>query len=208
MASLEAGARLGADASPAGMSPRDRSEAPASQPGLATSAAPETQQQAASPTSIALLAQAFTAPDVSPRGVSAEARDTDAALLAANRSLHGLDGKPKDRQEAAFWLRTALSQQLEGPGMTWALTQLGALYASPDEGTPPDYDKARLLWEIAASHADPVANCFLGRLAEFGLGQPKDLAAARAHYAKAARLGGREQSGCRDLDEALARLSQ
>lgn len=181
----------------------------APRPAAETRAQPATESTGpiASPAATASLAQVFHAPPVSPRGIAADTRDTPAVLRAANDSLHGRGDTPKDREEAAYWLRTALSRQLSGPGMSWALTQLGAYYAAPEAGTEPDYARARLLWEIAATQSDPVANCFLGQLAEFGLGQPKDPAAARTYYADAVRLGGKQQSGCHGLEAALARLS-
>ena len=174
--------------------------APASTRGTTTPRAPITPDLKA-------LAGAFNAGATSPRGISAANVTAPDALVAANQSLYGTDGVPADREEAAFWLRTALARQMQGPGITWALTQLGTYYASPAVGQTPDYGKARFLWELAAAQSDPVANCFLAQLHEFGLGVETNRDRARTHYRNAKSLGGTTEIGCKGLDQALARLA-
>lgn len=155
---------------------------------------------------LAELGRTFAVGDVSPAGVPASGLTASNALQNANRSLYGLSGAKRDRREAEFWLRTALSRRLDDASITWALTQLGTIYASPEGETQADYHKARLLWEIAAAHDDALANCFLARLHEYGLGGPVDKDAALKHYRKTETLGGSEASGCVGLDTALTRL--
>lgn len=196
----------GSDAQPA----RQQATIAALQPGAAPQA-PKVSVAAASkqsgPLDLNELASSFSAGAISPRGTSAAASTTSDALVAANRSLYGIDGAATDREEAAFWLRTALARQMQGPGITWALTQLGTYYASPAAGQKPNYDKARLLWELAAAQSDPVANCFLAQLHEFGLGVTPDRKTALTHYQTAKSLGGTAEVGCKGLDQALARLA-
>ncbi|MCH9806740.1 MAG: sel1 repeat family protein [Alphaproteobacteria bacterium] len=141
----------------------------------------------------------FEAGDTSPRGLSADGVSGQDALLLANKFLNGVDGKV-DKEESAFWLRKAISKELSNRRTTWALTQLGSIYAGPSKGAP-DYQSARVLWEMAAANGDPVAACFVARLYEFGLGVPVDLATARKNYERAQRLG-----GCAGLNAALARV--
>ncbi|MFM2422565.1 MAG: hypothetical protein RL291_1095, partial [Pseudomonadota bacterium] len=139
----------------------------------------------------------------SPRGRPADSVTLEQALSLADRNLHGVD-QAVDREEARFWLRKALSLSLNTEQMTWAVTQLGALYAAPvTAGETPDYDKARTLWEISGAHGDPVAHCFIASLYEHGLGVAADKRSALRHFTEARRLG-----GCRGVDQAIARLSQ
>ena len=74
--------------------------------------------------------------------------------------------------------------------------------AQPVSG-PPDYDKARMLWEIAAFNGDAIAMCFLGTLAENGLGSKVDRGKALEYYKRA-----KESGGCPTSDEAISRLSR
>ncbi len=121
--------------------------------------------------------------------------------MLADQSLHGPPGNI-DREEAAFWLRKALSNAVSGAQLNWALTQLGTIYAEERSG-PPDYQMAKTLWEIAAAHGDPVAMCFLASLHEHGLGVPRNKKAALEHYVRA-----KEHGGCPGLEQSLARLSE
>jgi TPR repeat protein len=140
----------------------------------------------------------LAASDRSPRGRSTADVGFAAALTLADRHLHG-DDQPRDQPEASFWLRHALSLQLDTETTRWALTQLGTLHAAPEVGQP-DYAKARLLWELAGALGDPVALCFNAALHEYGLGLPKQRDRAHGLYARA-----REAGGCAGLDAALAR---
>lgn len=175
----------------------------------ATSPVPETQPALlrVGP-DISALASPFTATSVSPLGIDASGLNRADALRAANRNLYGTDGYPKNPTEAEFWLRAALSKSLDGPGVTWALTQLGTLYANAGAHAQPDYQKARLLWEIASAQRSSVANCFLGQLFEFGLGVTPNRQKAVAHYERAKALGGEGKPGCKGLEQALTRLNK
>lgn len=148
------------------------------------------------------LSEIYTVGNTSPRGVDARGFDRDDALLLANQLIHGIE-RPTDKEEGAFWLRKALSLKLSNEQMTWALTQLGSIYASASEGQPADYRSARTLWELAGVNGDPVALCFLGRLHEEGLGVAVSQQEALANYKKAQSLG-----GCPGIDAALARVGQ
>ena len=86
--------------------------------------------------------------------------------------------------------------------LRWAMTQLGTLSAEPVTGTP-DYDRARMLWEISATNGDPVAMCFLGTLLEFGLGVAVDRPKALEFFKRSKDFG-----GCPNTDEAIARLGK
>ena len=141
----------------------------------------------------------FAVGTVSPRGQSTADLNADGALALADRSLHGV-GQTVDREEARFWLRKTLALQLGGEQVTWAVTQLGTLYAAPDQGAA-DYGKARALWEISAAQGDPVALCFLSSLHELGLGTQPNRQTALGYALKAKSKG-----GCRDIDTTLARL--
>lgn len=144
------------------------------------------------------LAEILRVPDVSPQGRQAASIDLDQALLLADRALQGPD-IGSNRDEAKFWLRRALSQGLGDERLLWAMTQLGTLYARPGNEAP-DYASAQLLWSLAAAKGDPIALCFLGSLAEHGLGTARNARQALALYEQA-----KERGGCRGVDEALER---
>ena len=149
----------------------------------------------------AVLADAFTVSAQSPRGELASDIDLPTALRLADYNLHGVD-RPIDRAEAEFWLKKAMSLTASHSQIRWAMTQLGTLSAEPVTGTP-DYEKARLLWEIAAANGDPVAMCFLGTLLEHGLGLAANKAKALDYFTASKAAG-----GCPNSDEAIARLSK
>ena len=161
-------------------------------------AEPPRPRQAAPPTksSSEILAVGAT----SPSGIDAAGTSQREALERAN-ALLVTGHTARQRAEAAYWLRKALSTSLSDPRLVWAVTQLGASYASNDkEG---DYDAARLLWSWAADAGDAQAACFLGRLFENGLGVPSNAQTARRHYEHARRLG-----GCPGLEQAIKRLAR
>jgi hypothetical protein len=145
------------------------------------------------------LAAILDVPARSPLGSTADGVDLAEALRRADASLSG-GGATASRREARFWLRKALALGLGDERILWAMTQLGTLYAKPDDEAP-DYEAARTLWELAAAKGDPVASCFLASLHEHGLGFPRDPARALELYERA-----RDRGGCRGLDEAIARL--
>jgi hypothetical protein len=145
------------------------------------------------------LKDVFSLDKVSPRGRSAVDVDLTTALKLADDGLHGAAA---DRQESAFWLRKSLALVLNQDEVKWALTQLGSTFAAPASG-PPDYTKARLIFEIAGAQGDPVANCFLGSIHELGLGVPPSKPAALGYF-KTAKAAG----GCRGSDDAIARLTE
>jgi TPR repeat protein len=149
----------------------------------------------------ATLAEAFTVGAQSPRGEIAGDVDLPTALRLADYNLHGVD-RPIDRAEAEFWLKKAMSLTASHSQIRWAMTQLGTLSAEPVTGSP-DYEKARLLWEIAAANGDPIALCFLGTLAENGLGLTSDRSKALDYYKRSKDFG-----GCPTSDEAITRLSK
>lgn len=138
-------------------------------------------------------------PEVSTRGVEANGVDLSDALRRADQSLHASGG---DKEEAMYWLRRSLALGLGDSRLVWAMTQLGTLYASPQAGVP-DYAAARALWELAAAQSDPVAMCFLASLHEHGLGGARDRQSALALYRRS-----KEKGGCREVDDAIARLSE
>jgi hypothetical protein len=138
---------------------------------------------------------------VSPRGQRSDDVSVDAAFKVADTRLHGIDGAA-DPEEARYWLRVGIAAILSDQRLPWALTQLGTLYARP-EATQSDFSKAGAVWEMAAAKKDPVALCFLAALAEGGLGQPADKAAALTLYRQA-----KEAGGCSGADQAIERLSR
>lgn len=145
------------------------------------------------------LAALVAVPPTSVRGVDARSVDLSRALELADINLHGSDG---DKAEAQYWLRRALALGLADRRLVWAMTQLGTLYATPLQGEP-EYDKARMLWQLAAAESDPVALCFLAALNEHGLGGTRDPVEALELYRRAKAKG-----GCRDVDSAIARLAK
>jgi hypothetical protein len=170
---------------------------------VAATAAVAAPNAALSPRAVAeatvTLKDVFSLDKVSPRGRSAVDTDLTTALRLADEGLHGAAA---DRQESAFWLRKSLALVLNQDEVKWALTQLGSTYAAPASG-PPDYTKARLIWEIAAAQGDPVASCFLGSVHEKGLGVVAAKATALGYF-NAAKAAG----GCRGVDDAIARLKE
>ena len=158
-------------------------------------------QQSAAALPKTVLAEAFSVNTQSPRGELATDVDLPTALRLADYNLHGVD-RPIDRAEAEFWLKKAMSLTASHSQIRWAMTQLGTLSAEPVDGAP-DYEKARLLWEIAAANGDPVAMCFLGTLLEHGLGVTADRGKALDHFKRSKDAG-----GCPNSDEAIARLSK
>lgn len=148
----------------------------------------------------------------SPAGVDPEGVDLEAALRRADENLHSA---APDRDEASFWLKYAVRLGLGNQRLTWALTQLGTLYASghiarndtptasaDDTREPaPDFATARLLWQIAAAKGDPVATCFLASLHEHGLSVERSTSRALELFRTAKTRG-----GCRGNDDAIRRL--
>lgn len=161
--------------------------------GGAVSRAGDSAMQAAS------LADVLAVAVVSPRGRSAAEVDLPTALKLADESLHMTAGGA-DHAEASFWLRKSIALAVGTPQLSWTLTQLGTLYAKPAAG-PADYGKARLLWEMAGASGDATALCFLGALHENGLGVSKSPRLALGLYQRA-----KAQGGCRDVDDAIARV--
>jgi hypothetical protein len=152
-------------------------------------------ETATRPDMLALLA----VPARSPLGRPADGVTFEDALRRADQALYG-EGVGRNRDEASYWLRTAISRGLSEPRLLWAMTQLGAAFATPDGGQP-DYATARLLWAVAGGAGDPVALCFLASASESGLGAPVDAATALSLYEQAKARG-----GCRDVDQSISRL--
>lgn len=137
----------------------------------------------------------------SPFGVPSAGVSTQRAMELAENHLRGLNGAAQSRLEANYWLKHALGPVLRDPSLTWALSQLGSVYAAPDVGLP-DFKAASTAWQIAASLGDPVAHCFLARMYELGTGVEKDPETARRLYGLALTAG-----GCPGLMQALGRLN-
>ena len=135
--------------------------------------------------------------------------DLAEALRRADAALFPETGQA-NREEARYWLRKALALGMGDRGVTWALTQLGTIYAAEGSGRTganpsqlPDFASARLLWQLAAARGSTEALCFLARLDAQGLGGPRDADRALLLLKRARRRG-----GCRDLDAMLARLGR
>ena len=153
-----------------------------------------------SPTPSAVLSDILEVGSKSPSGIDASDISQREALERAN-DLIATARTPKERAEAAFWLRKALSHGLSEPRLVWAVTQLGTAYASTENDAKPNYEAARLLWKWAADAGDAQAACFLGHVFERGLGVPSDARKAREHYEQARRMG-----GCPGLEQAMLRV--
>ena len=136
----------------------------------------------------------------SPLGRDSSGINRDDALMLADRFLRGINGLHQHRSEAGFWLRHALQWTLPDASLTWALTQLGTILASPETSTP-DYRQARTAWQVAAALGDPVATCFLAQTHEYGLGTSKNIHVANRLYRHAQALGG--CPGLRQSTDAL-----
>ena len=153
------------------------------------------------PSAAATLNKIIGAPAVAPPdGPNSGDPNSGASVnTALERANDRLQRQPPDRAEARFWLRKAVGMSLSSKEMTWALTQLGTLYAV-DGASQTDYARARLLWELASAQGDPVALCFLGALHEKGLGGTADVDRAKALFARAKALG-----GCKGAENPLGR---
>jgi len=149
-----------------------------------------------------VLARIMSTAKASPADVPATEVSKRQALERANDLLQSAK-TPEERAEAAFWLRKALSDSFSRPRLTWAVTQLGAAYASSDSKDQPNYEAARLLWNWAADAGDAQASCFLGKLYEQGLGVTVNTARARHFYHRAQELG-----GCPRLKQAISRIGK
>jgi Sel1 repeat len=148
------------------------------------------------PSAAATLTKARQDSETSPRGQAVSGVGVADALVRAEARLRQT---PPDYAEARFWLRKAVGMSLGSKEMTWALTQLGTLYAV-DGASQTDYARARMLWELAAAQGDAVALCFLGALHQKGLGGPADIGRAKSLYAQARKLG-----GCKDAQNPAQR---
>ena len=124
----------------------------------------------------------------SPEGVDARGISPAKALQMASARLRSKAGT-RDAEEAAFWLKRYLATTFGAEGTRVALTQLGSAHAD-NAGTPADFDKARLAWELAGALGDPVALCFLGALHSQGLGVNPNQQIASEWYRRAIAAGG------------------
>lgn len=145
------------------------------------------------------LFDALNAGATSPRGTGAADVTPVKALENANAMLTA-EGSARDSAEGAYWLKRYIGGIIGEERNMRVVTQLGSLYAEPS-GQPPDFEKARTLWEIASSAGDPVAMCFLGQLHENGLGVELDKKAALGWYEQSKKAG-----GCASVDDAIARV--
>jgi TPR repeat protein len=165
--------------------------------GVAAATAPGTP----APTRASILYDVFSTGDVSPRGRTAKGMDMGSSLALADTYIHG-DSSSTDLKEGEYWIRHAIGRVMADTRLRWALTQLGSVYAAPG-GVAPDFEKARLMWEMSGALGDTVALCFLGNLYEYGLGVPADREIALRWYERALAAG-----GCKGLDEAIARVKR
>ncbi len=147
------------------------------------------------------LFEALVSGTTSPRSVNARDVSGVRALETAQTLLLAPDGS-RDTEEGAFWLKRYLQGAIGDERTLRALTHLGSSYAEPS-GRPPDYAKARLVWEMAGALGDPVALCLLGVVHENGLGGSRDKKNALLWYERAKKAG-----GCPDIDESIARVRQ
>jgi hypothetical protein len=154
------------------------------------------------PETTSALAEMLAAGARTPKGRDVSQAAPLELLEAADNHLHG-PPQARDTQEATFLLRRYLATTLGDERTLWALTQLGSSYADTTSGAPPDFPRARQLWQIAGTLGDPVAMCFLGALHEHGLGTSKDKDTALRWYALAKQSG-----GCTDVDQAIARMKK
>jgi TPR repeat protein len=148
-----------------------------------------------------MLYDIFTPGDISPRGRPAKDVDLDASLALADTYIHG-DSSSTDLKEGEYWIRHGIGRVMADTRLRWALTQLGSVYAAPGE-TAPDFEKARLMWEMSGALGDAVALCFLGNLHEYGLGVPANREMALKWYERGLAAG-----GCKGIDEAIARVKR
>ena len=156
---------------------------------------------AAQPAADIRLYEALHVAEKSPRGTASKETNPEKLLEQASGFLHA-SGSARDVEEGAHWLKRYLGVAVGDERTLRALTQLGSVYAEP-AGRTPDYPKARQLWEIAGAFGDPVALCFLGALAEHGLGVQQDRKQALQWYQRAKLAG-----GCPSNDEAINRVKQ
>ncbi len=138
---------------------------------------------------------------ISPRGQTSNGITSDQAFELADAKLRGIGGPP-DAEEAQYWLRVGVAEALGGERLSWALTQLGTLYAKP-AASPSDFATARAVWELAAAKQDPVALCFLARLEERGHGGAPNKALALQLFQQA-----KETGQCNGSEQAIERLSR
>ena len=143
----------------------------------------------------------FAVAAVSPRGV--QARDTNATKALENAQAALLTpGGTRDAEEASYWLRRFIISAGSDERTRRVLTQLGTTFA--DGATrPPEFGKARQVWELASAFGDPVAMCFLGTLHENGIGVTTDRKAALQWYERAKLAG-----GCPAVDDSIARVKK
>lgn len=167
-------------------SPRGPAQAKASAPAAGTSGE-----------SAVSLFDLLSSGATSPRGVGAAGVDAAIALEKANAALRG---PGRDAEEGSYWLKRFIKSSVSDERTVRVLSQLGSSYAEP-LGRPPDYVKARLLWEIASAAGDPVAMCFLGLVHENGLGTKRDMKHALEWYERSKSAG-----GCPNVEEAIARV--
>ena len=140
------------------------------------------------PVSAPLIYDALARGPVSPRGVAAEGVSPARALERAHALLHG-GSERRDTEEGIYWLKHHLAASVGTERSGIVLTQLGSAYAEPSSG-PPEFGRARAVWELAAAFGDPVAMCFLAVIHERGLGVGTNTAIAKAWLSRAEAAGG------------------
>lgn len=143
---------------------------------------------AATPAATPLIYDALVRGPVSPRGVAAEDVSPARALERAHAMLRSGSGQ-RDTEEGIYWLKHHLATSVGTERSRIVLTQLGSAYAEPSSG-PPDFGKARAVWELAAAFGDPVAMCFLAVVHERGLAVAADAGIAAEWLGRAQAAGG------------------
>jgi len=150
------------------------------------------------------LFDVFDVGDTSPLGELAVGLDAIQMDERANDYLKGTQARPRNREEADFWLRKlAILPVSSVSGYSrWALERLANewLPAKPEDRDPITIRKLQLLWELMAISGDARALCNLGFIYETGIGVARDHEIAREWLERA------DAAGCPEAAAALARL--
>ncbi len=149
------------------------------------------------------LFDVLTTGDVSPLGTLAATVKPDDLFDQASSFLRGVDGHAVNPAEGIFWLKRALAGAPDDARQRrpWALMRVGLeVYGI---GGIADHAAGRELLQIAAAWNNAFAMCRLGDIEEHGDDiSPPDRGKAILWYERA------KLAGCKEADEALARLKR
>lgn len=141
----------------------------------------------------------------SPRGESSVGLDDSQMEERARDFMAGTAARPRDDDEAQFWLRQLVVSPLRSTDSysRWALETLANMWLPSDSGKrdPVTMHKLRLVWELLALSNNARALCNLGFIYQDGIGVPRDLQAARAWLEMA------DAAGCPEARTALTKLN-